>query len=245
MKKIFVLAILDLCISICSYSQVHQDSLIGSYAGESHYKINQTDPWTTTLDTFRVSGIPLGHFMDTTTCKLWLSGPPNYEFASPNMGFCWEKNGVKVPFYTEYGYCTSTINSAFYARFHSTDSLTAIADSNTLGLTYPYFCSQYFSVRFYGKWINNDIGVGINEATAMQNIITCPNPVSDKIYIEARDNTLMEINLFDIVGKQVSNTEKISGQIAEIKVGCLSDGIYFLKIITEKGVTTKKIVVQK
>jgi len=71
-----------------------------------------------------------------------------------------------------------------------------------------------------------------------------PNPTSDKIYIERTNNNPMEINLYNVLGKQVSLTVKTESQKTEIDVTGLNPGIYFVKIGTGQGTLTKKIIIQ-
>jgi len=74
---------------------------------------------------------------------------------------------------------------------------------------------------------------------SQSNIKIYPNPVSDILYFD----TSQEINkvlLFDILGRKMieqSNTKNIS-------VSDLQKGNYILKLFSDKGVQTEKIVVE-
>ncbi len=86
---------------------------------------------------------------------------------------------------------------------------------------------------------------GVNSNNKNNFIIVYPNPAIDKIYIEHTNNDEMEINLLDIVGKQVGEETKSENPTTEIDVSGLSEGVYFMKVSTNEGVLTKKIVVAR
>jgi len=73
-----------------------------------------------------------------------------------------------------------------------------------------------------------------------------PNPTTGVLRIELRQAQLPngelrinDIEIFDIVGRR----QKAEGRKQnEIDISCLQSGIYFVKVLTEKGVITKKIV---
>jgi len=72
-----------------------------------------------------------------------------------------------------------------------------------------------------------------------------PNPTTAKIYIERTNNNPMEVNLYNVIGKQVSPTVKTENQTTEIDVSSLNEGIYFVKLRTNEGMLTKKIVIAR
>lgn len=70
-------------------------------------------------------------------------------------------------------------------------------------------------------------------------ITVFPNPASDEIKITIpKDRTLVSIALFDVLGK------KIPLDISEelIDVSHLLSGIYLLRMETDRGISTQKLV---
>ena len=68
-----------------------------------------------------------------------------------------------------------------------------------------------------------------------------PNPVSDKLYIEA-ETEIEEVVVYDIYGRQqVTETASHRGDLS-IDLSDLKSGIYFVKINTEKGNIVKRII---
>ncbi|HJN64380.1 MAG TPA: T9SS type A sorting domain-containing protein, partial [Flavobacteriales bacterium] len=63
-----------------------------------------------------------------------------------------------------------------------------------------------------------------------------PNPSTGEVTIRS-DVEIEEINLYDVRGKLLSSTYETNFKIN-------SNGIFFLKIVTEKGNTIRKIVVE-
>ncbi len=64
-----------------------------------------------------------------------------------------------------------------------------------------------------------------------------PNPVSDKLYIKTRDE-ILNVALFDINGRIIDST-LINNTIS---FSNFSNGVYLIKIVTEKGIINKKIL---
>jgi hypothetical protein len=67
-----------------------------------------------------------------------------------------------------------------------------------------------------------------------------PNPTANLLYIESENLEIKKLSIFDFNGKQVIQTQFIVNQ--SISVNHLSEGMYLLKIETEKGTVTKKFV---
>jgi len=99
-----------------------------------------------------------------------------------------------------YTFCNSVINGNYYAWFHDMDSITAIADSNTI----PYPSPSPFSVRFYGKRVSNNIGMGIDEMKYKQELIVYPNPSNTILFIECKGaGTQSQLKITDLLGNEV------------------------------------------
>jgi photosystem II stability/assembly factor-like uncharacterized protein len=81
------------------------------------------------------------------------------------------------------------------------------------------------------------ISITINELEESINIY--PNPSSDYINIaEIDDNTIIEIALLDISGRII---KKVSVNERKIDITSFTKGNYLLRLITEKGIISKKI----
>lgn len=82
--------------------------------------------------------------------------------------------------------------------------------------------------------INNAIDVSIY-----------PNPAADQLTIETKDVLAQSVELFDYQGRVVqlqNNTGENS--VIQINLSNFSDGLYLIKLTTEEGVVTRKIVKQ-
>jgi hypothetical protein len=82
------------------------------------------------------------------------------------------------------------------------------------------------------------LGEGIEETTTSLSIY--PNPVDDRLYIEALTLT-QTIEIYDIYGRR-QQLSAISHQPSVIDVSNLNSGIYFVKISTEEGDIVKRII---
>jgi hypothetical protein len=71
-----------------------------------------------------------------------------------------------------------------------------------------------------------------------------PNPSNNLLHIQAKQitNSLLEVRIYDLAGKQVLVNESISGStLATIDTSLLESGIYILKVVLQN----QKVVIQK
>lgn len=73
-----------------------------------------------------------------------------------------------------------------------------------------------------------------------RSITMYPNPTKDNIYITA-DSPIKSIELYDMQGRIVKQ-EKYNAKQVNVTIANQAPGIYFIKISTEKGVNTEKII---
>jgi hypothetical protein len=84
--------------------------------------------------------------------------------------------------------------------------------------------------------------VGLKEQQHTKAILKVyPNPVQEQLYLEFILNArITSIQLYDLQGKVV---QSFNQKVNSISVNGLKNGIYFLKVISENGVSTEKVVV--
>jgi hypothetical protein len=73
-----------------------------------------------------------------------------------------------------------------------------------------------------------------------------PNPSNNKIYvnIDLPSRQDVSIKITDVTGKQllVKDIEKITAEIVEVDVSKFTNGIYFIQLVTENEIVTKKLI---
>jgi hypothetical protein len=67
-----------------------------------------------------------------------------------------------------------------------------------------------------------------------------PNPATDKFIIKKGYLKINRIEITDLTGKIVLNSDK-----TEINVSGLPEGSYLVQIHSDKGILTKKLIVKK
>lgn len=88
-------------------------------------------------------------------------------------------------------------------------------------------------------YVGNDDGVGIVETPAIVALVN-PNPATDKVTIEASVNT-GEVIVFDLFGKQVTKAALHNGRV-ELDLSGFAQGVYMARIMSDKGMITKKLI---
>jgi len=71
-----------------------------------------------------------------------------------------------------------------------------------------------------------------------------PNPTTNQLTIDNGELTIESVELIDVYGKSVLHHCERSEAIQKIDASHLENGIYFMKITTDKGMSVKKVVKQ-
>lgn len=70
-----------------------------------------------------------------------------------------------------------------------------------------------------------------------------PNPVSEKLFFDLKSNiSIQKVQIFNFLGRKVTEQNNISDNIS---VSDLQEGSYIIKIFSDNGIQTEKIIVQK
>jgi len=75
--------------------------------------------------------------------------------------------------------------------------------------------------------------------TATDGIQIYPNPVKDELRIESREFRIYKVEICDLSGKTVCQFDNLRN---EINVSTLPQGIYIVKLKTDKGTVTEKFI---
>lgn len=97
-----------------------------------------------------------------------------------------------------------------------------------------------FNNRFTLLFKTNRI-LGPDE-TALDSIALFPNPTMKDINIFSPDAYLLNLEVFDLMGRKISQKIEETKNTFTLNLSNLKTGVYFLKIDTEKGSITKKII---
>lgn len=71
-----------------------------------------------------------------------------------------------------------------------------------------------------------------------------PNPANDVVTVSATDTSLSSVVMTDINGRVVRTTALNNVTETQINIADLSQGVYFVKVTSDKGIATKKLVVE-
>ena len=90
-------------------------------------------------------------------------------------------------------------------------------------------------------FINSNFGetLNVSEVNPIDNqLLLYPNPVQDQFYISSTE-PITQVTLYDVSGKQIAKTNA-----AQMSVGHLVAGVYFVRISTKTNHTVKRLVVK-
>jgi gingipain R len=84
--------------------------------------------------------------------------------------------------------------------------------------------------------------LGIDELTAAINMY--PNPANAQVQLVSSDNTLESAELITLTGQKAGSFVAANGQVS-MDLANVAAGTYLVRIVTEKGVVTKRLEVVK
>ena len=122
----------------------------------------------------------------------------------------------------------------------------------TNGTAYVMGSNQETTFEFYVVAFNDETesdpseictvvvkGDAIEEMNASFNVY--PNPVNDRLYIEA-ETEVKDVVVYDVYGRhQVTETPSLQGDVT-VDVADMKSGIYFVKVVTENGEAVQRFV---
>jgi hypothetical protein len=92
--------------------------------------------------------------------------------------------------------------------------------------------------------------VTVNLASSTENIEDFnleifPNPAQDLLNVKANNAILNSIAIYNINGQLVQQSLELNSDQQSIDISILSEGVYMIQVLTDKGLINRKIVVKK
>lgn len=81
--------------------------------------------------------------------------------------------------------------------------------------------------------------LGLGDNVQPSKLALYPNPVSDQLFISSEDQKVESVMIYSLTGAVVRN---ISNEVESVDVSDLASGNYIVKVTTDKGTATKKII---
>ena len=83
--------------------------------------------------------------------------------------------------------------------------------------------------------------VGLEDFDLSHSISLFPNPTNGEVKVECSETMMESISIYDVYGKLISQFN-VNDTYTTLDVTKLADGIYFVRITTENGIVTKRLV---
>jgi hypothetical protein len=96
--------------------------------------------------------------------------------------------------------------------------------------------------RYYIDDISIDFNVGTPEESQDVEIAICPNPVTDNLNISSGVE-MIQVEIFDQPGQKIFR-HVVKDKIFNMNTLEFIAGVYFVRITTEEGIETRKIIVK-
>ena len=82
---------------------------------------------------------------------------------------------------------------------------------------------------------------GINDYTLDNTVTVYPNPTTGMIQIQNSESRIENVEVYDAYGKML-NVVSVNDNVTAIDLTSYASGTYFVRVMTEKGVVTKRVV---
>ncbi|RLD24312.1 MAG: hypothetical protein DRI54_06280, partial [Bacteroidetes bacterium] len=120
----------------------------------------------------------------------------------------------------------------------------AITDSYTGGV--PNNTWGYGKIDAYETIKAIENSTGIEDHTVLNSFLIYPNPSNGRFTIDVTDQTITDLQIFDISGKMVYHEQIVySGDSKKMDLSYLKNGVYFLKLSNSKYIRQSKLLINK
>lgn len=256
------------CYLFARADSIINESSAGAKNGAIYLNVVGTPPfkfkWNNGDNTQDISGLNAGYYnviiTDSIGCQTWAT----FEIQDQSVVSNWNPKDSLVTTPVIKCFNFQPANAIIYNytfNKNKTVSITWIVFNSSFTLhdyvtnTYSYDSTGYFKVlltvtcskgknltnyKFYDFLYIYNFGDGINEINNSYNYISLfPNPAKDNITVFTRQKSNMDI--LNIQG-QLIKTIPANNFKTTIDISEFVQGMYFLRIITEKGIAVKKFV---
>jgi hypothetical protein len=119
-------------------------------------------------------------------------------------------------------------------------------DENLPDGNYEYYVRTYYTIGCVSDSSNHvteRIELGVKGVKELEGVSLFPNPTTGELRVTSYELRIMDVEVFDVYGRKLSSHHLITSSSHHlINISHLQAGIYFVKIQTEKGDITKKII---
>lgn len=161
-------------------------------------------------------------------------------------GLNWENDNIKVYSYDENGFLIEVDDNDWNGVTYQADSRVLITNNSDGNPT--ELISQDWEDN--NTWLNTSRGrgsysclpLGIAEGNVLEAVDIYPNPAFNNVYILT--SRTLNVVIYDSNGRELQ-TQTITQEFNSIDVSNLSNGVYILKLVSNKSVRTQKLVVKR
>ena len=191
-------------------------------------------------------GCVFPNYLISSTLKVPTSAVPTYQTTSVWNRFMIEGGGILVSAIAnngEFGYATG---DGLY-EMNTIATVTAFAYENCKFINWTKGSEVISTNNPYSFTVTEDIELEANfecegvDVKTFENagIHIFPNPTTGMLQVTSYEFQVTSIEIFDIYGRKLST---LNSQLSTLNISHLPAGLYFIKIQTENGMVTKKII---
>jgi hypothetical protein len=157
------------------------------------------------------------------------------------IAIAWDANASVNSWNIHYRPQNGTWNSA--TSNTNSYTITGLTGHTTYEIQVQADCGDGNVSDWSGSVSEETTNVGIEEW--LENSVTLfPNPAKDVVNVECTMNNVQGVEVYDVFGKvvQIVGLPQCDSPTTRINVAGLADGVYFVRVTTDRGVVTKSFV---
>ncbi|MCQ2284982.1 MAG: fibronectin type III domain-containing protein, partial [Bacteroidales bacterium] len=120
-------------------------------------------------------------------------------------------------------------------------TLTNLTESTTYQVRVQAVCDESLTSDWTDITAFTTTPDGVNGYVLDAAISVYPNPTTGEFTIYNAQSNIRDVNVFDVYGKML-NAMAVNNATAKVDLGLYAEGVYFVRVTTDNGVVTKRVV---
>lgn len=187
---------------------------------------------------------PLTFVTDTLIPVPVCDAPTNLSFSNITHNSAlvnWTPGGAEQTWNVQYKEASASSWSSSMNAYSPAFTLTNLTENTTYHVRVQAVCEDSWTSDWSNAASFTTTPDGVNDYALDAAISVYPNPTTGELTIYHAQSDILDVNVFDVYGKML-NTIAVNDATAKINLGAYANGVYFVRIVTDNGVVTKRVV---
>lgn len=238
---------------VCYYTPFNPDDLTPTSINDTNFTISNLWPQTMYYVYVRANCSSTEHshwtgpltFMTDTAAYVPTCDVPGYVMASNvthnSALITWTPVGMEESWNIQYKEASASSWSSSMYTTSPGYTLTNLTESTTYQVRVQAVCDESLTSDWTDITAFTTTPDGVNGYVLDAAISVYPNPTTGEFTIYNAQSNIRDVNVFDVYGKML-NAMAVNNATAKVDLGLYAEGVYFVRVTTDNGVVTKRVV---